>query len=140
MCEGANLEMFLDLGMQLHSDGFLTAEELQQPEVFYHLSVFNMADQTPRFQKSKQKKNYDSSSLGFLAQEDIAQKKRIAELEAILDKSTDFLSEDDVKNIKKLLSKLSAKLLDELKQALINKQMNKFREIEVLHEDDSLAA
>ena len=99
-----------------------------------------MADQTPRFQKSKQKKNYDSSSLGFLAQEDIAQKKRIAELEAILDKSTDFLSEDDVKNIKKLLSKLSAKLLDELKQALINKQMNKFREIEVLHEDDSLAA
>ncbi|HLD96893.1 MAG TPA: hypothetical protein VI934_00960 [Candidatus Nanoarchaeia archaeon] len=40
MCEGANLEMFLDLGMQLHSDGFLTAEELQQPEVFYPLSVY----------------------------------------------------------------------------------------------------
>jgi len=40
MCEGANLEMFLDLGHHPHSDGFLTAEEVQQPEVFYPLSVY----------------------------------------------------------------------------------------------------
>ncbi len=96
-----------------------------------------MTDQTPRFQKSKAKKTYDASP-GFLAQENEARKKRIEELETILEKSSDFLSEDDIKNIKKILSKLSQKLLDELKQALINKQMNKFRVVEALHEDDEV--
>ena len=40
MCGSANLEKFLDLGMQPHSDSFLTAEEVEQPEVFYPLSVY----------------------------------------------------------------------------------------------------
>ncbi len=40
MCQGTNLEMFLDLGHHPHSDGFMTAEEVQQPEVFYPLSVY----------------------------------------------------------------------------------------------------
>ena len=40
MCGSKNLERFLDLGMQPHSDSFLTAEEIGQPEMFYPLSVF----------------------------------------------------------------------------------------------------
>ncbi|MDP4008051.1 MAG: hypothetical protein Q8P68_02555 [Candidatus Peregrinibacteria bacterium] len=89
--------------------------------------------QDPKFQKSQAKKQYDA---GHIIEFDIEHKKRIDELNGILDQSTDFLTDKDIQNIKRILSKLSKKLLDELKEALINKQMNKFREIEVLHEDD----
>lgn len=44
MCGSANLEKFLDLGMQPHSDSFLTAEEIGQPEVFYPVPVFLCMD------------------------------------------------------------------------------------------------
>lgn len=40
MCGSKNLEKFLDLGTQPHSDSFLTAEETAQPEMFYPLAVF----------------------------------------------------------------------------------------------------
>ncbi len=40
MCKGMNLEQFLDLGAQPHSDSFLTREETVQPEMFYPLSVY----------------------------------------------------------------------------------------------------
>src|SRR3989338_8947719 len=40
MCKGQNLEKFLDLGAQPHSDSFMTAEETEQPEMFYPLSVY----------------------------------------------------------------------------------------------------
>ena len=40
MCGSKNLDKFLDLGMQPHSDSFLTKEETEQPETFYPLSVF----------------------------------------------------------------------------------------------------
>jgi len=40
MCKSSNLEKFLDLGMHPHSDSFLTAEEIEQPETFYPLAVF----------------------------------------------------------------------------------------------------
>lgn len=98
-----------------------------------------MADKTPRFQKSKSKKAHDSSAAGYFGLEDEKHKKQIAEIESILDKSTDFLSEKDIKNIKRLLSKLSQKLMEELKQALINKQMSGFRDTDVLDEDNNLS-
>lgn len=93
--------------------------------------------QDPHFQKSQSKKQYDA---GHIIEFDEEHKKRVEELNGILDQSTDFLSEKDIQNIKRILSKLNKKLLDELKEALINKQMSKFRDIEVLHEEDDLAA
>ncbi len=93
-------------------------------------------NQGPKFQKSQHKRQYDD---GHIAEFDEEHKARVKELEEILDRSTDFLNDKDIANIKRILSKLSKKMLDDLKKALISKQMSKFREIEVLQEDDELS-
>jgi|GEM_PF-4569691 len=92
--------------------------------------------QDPRFQKSHSKKMYDA---GHIIEFDEEHKKRVKELESILDNSTDFLEPDDIENIKRIISKMNKKLLEKLKEALISKQMNKFREIEVEAEGDELS-
>lgn len=92
-----------------------------------------------RFQKSHKQNDDDreeNTHPGHFAELDDEHKKQMAELEAILEQSTDFLSEKDIKNIKKMLKILNKKLLQELKEALINKQMAKFRAIEVEVEGD----
>ena len=49
------------------------------------------------FQKSKKKKKYDA---GHAIEFDEEHKKRVEELNNILDQSTDFLSEKDIENIR----------------------------------------
>ncbi|MFH1182154.1 MAG: methyltransferase domain-containing protein [Candidatus Woesearchaeota archaeon] len=44
MCRSSNLYKFLDLGSQPHSDGFLTKEDLSNPEPFYPLDVYICRD------------------------------------------------------------------------------------------------
>ena len=44
MCRGTNLESYLDLGMQPHSDGFIKKEDLDKPEHFFPLVVNNCTD------------------------------------------------------------------------------------------------
>jgi len=39
LCHGTNLETFLDFGMHPHSDGFVRAEKLSEPEPVYPLAV-----------------------------------------------------------------------------------------------------
>ena len=40
MCKSERLEQFLDLGFHPHSDGFMTEEQLNEPEVYYPLTVY----------------------------------------------------------------------------------------------------
>ena len=39
MCKSSNIENFLDLGFSALSDGFLTKEQLKEPETFFPLTV-----------------------------------------------------------------------------------------------------
>ena len=100
-------------------------------------NIIKKMTQDHRFQKSHKKKKYDA---GHIIEFDEEHKQRIKELENILDNSTDFLEPKDIENIKRILSKMNKKLLEELKKALISKQMNKFRELEVEAEGDELSA
>jgi SAM-dependent methyltransferase len=44
MCRGKNLETYLDMGMQPHSDGFIQAKDMDRPEHFFPLAVVNCTD------------------------------------------------------------------------------------------------
>ncbi len=44
MCRSRNLKKYLDLGFQPHSDSFLTESELNQPEIYFPLSVLLCMD------------------------------------------------------------------------------------------------
>ena len=44
MCRGKNLEMYLDLGMQPHSDGFIQEKDLGNREHYFPLTVLNCTD------------------------------------------------------------------------------------------------
>lgn len=85
------------------------------------------------FQKSRAKKVYDTLQPGFIEDE---RKQKEAELSKVIDKSRGILTEDEVKRMKIILSKLSSGLLDELQATLINKQLSDFKKREVLHETD----
>lgn len=44
MCKSNNMPKFLDLGFSALSDNFLTVEQLEQPEIFYPLTVHSCLD------------------------------------------------------------------------------------------------
>ena len=44
MCKSNNMSKFLDLGFSALSDNFLTVEQLEQPEIFYPLTVHSCLD------------------------------------------------------------------------------------------------